>query len=421
MTNRLTLLPLLILAACSSDTASRGATGDNGADTATGSGADTGAGSGTEDSGVTDTGAEADATTDTASDAGGSADATTDTEPSTDTTADTDPTADTTADTGADTSTDNCPDELFVQSDPAPENSAYPDPMLRAYCDADYLNIESNGIIGYQFVPMTPNALRAQTNAWQVPLVPEFSDTLTTIPLLGVVAVAINGIPIYGANEAATPGNYGDPVYNAIVDFCNGHTGPQGDYHYHALVQECLAQAALEGVPSPIIGFALDGFPIYGPNGCLDAACTQVATFSSSWETTGDPSVLAWDNHTFTPNSDPTKLDQCNGRIGPDGSYAYYATANFPYTIGCYHGVPGPSVVNGGGGGTGGGTGAPTPCTAQADCEVAGACTGTLGCECATTPMGQACIPTCNTAADCPVVTGRTFTCSAAGLCVPAR
>jgi hypothetical protein len=399
MNNRLSLLPFLILAACSSDTAARSATGDNGADTAAGSGADTGAGSGTEDSGVTDTGAEADVTADT--------------DPSTDTT------ADTTADTSADTSTDNCPDELFIQSDPAPENSAYPDPLLRAYCDADYLNIESNGIIGYQFVPMTPNALRAQTNAWQVPLVPEFSDTLTTIPLLGVVAVAINGIPIYGANEAAIPDNFGDPVYNAIVDFCKGHTGPQGDYHYHALVQECLAQAALEGVPSPIIGFALDGFPIYGPNGCLDAACTQVATFSSSWETTGDPSELAWDNHTFTPNSDPTKLDQCNGRIGPDGRYGYYATATFPYTIGCYHGVPGPSVVNGGGGGTG--TGTPTACTAQADCEVAGACASTLGCECTTTPMGQACVPTCNTAADCPVVAGRTFTCSAAGLCVPAR
>jgi hypothetical protein len=219
------------------------------------------------------------------------------------------------------------------------------------------------------------------------------------------------------------PDNFGDPVYNAIVDFCKGHTGPQGDYHYHALVQECLAQAALEGVPSPIIGYALDGFPIYGPNGCLDAACTQVATFSSSWQQTGDPSELAWERHAFTPSSDPTKLDQCNGRIGPDGSYAYYATATFPYTIGCYHGVPGPSVVNGGGGGGGGGggTGIPTACTAQADCEVAGACASALGCECTTTPMGQACIPTCNTAADCPVVTGRTFTCSAAGLCVPAR
>ena len=403
MNNRLSLLPFLILAACSSDTAARSATGDNGADTAAGSGADTGAGSGTEDSGVTDTDPAADTTADT--------------DPSTDTT------ADTTADTGADTSTDNCPDELFIQSAPAPENSAYPDPLLRAYCDADYLNIESNGIIGYQFVPMTPNALRAQTHAWQVPLVPEFSDTLTTIPLLGVVAVAINGIPIYGANEAAIPDNFGDPVYNAIVDFCKGHTGPQGDYHYHALVQECLAQAALEGVPSPIIGYALDGFPIYGPNGCLDAACTQVATFSSSWQQTGDPSELAWERHAFTPSSDPTRLDQCNGRIGPDGRYGYYATATFPYTIGCYHGVPGPSVVNGGGGGGGGGggTGIPTACTAQADCEVAGACASALGCECTTTPMGQACIPTCNTAADCPVVTGRTFTCSAAGLCVPAR
>ena len=43
MTHRLALLPLLILAACSSDSAARSATGDNGADTATGSGADTGA------------------------------------------------------------------------------------------------------------------------------------------------------------------------------------------------------------------------------------------------------------------------------------------------------------------------------------------------------------------------------------------
>ena len=387
MTNRLSLLPLLILAACSSDSAARSATGDTGGDTATGSGADTG---------VDDTGTVADTGSGSGSGAGsGSGEGS--------------------------AAADNCPDELFIQADPAPENTAYPDPSLRAYCDADYLNVESNGIIGYQFVPITPNALRAQTHLWRLPLVPEFTDTLTTIPLLGVVAVAINGIPIYGANEAAMPDNFGDPVYNAIVDFCKGHTGGGGDYHYHALVQECLAQAALEGVPSPIIGYALDGFPIYGPNGCVDAACTEVVTFQSGWQQTGDPSELAWERHAFTPSSDPTKLDQCNGRIGPDGSYGYHATATFPYTIGCYHGVPGPSVVNGGGGGTGGGTGVPTACTTQSDCEAAGACAGALGCECTTTPMGQACIPTCNTAADCPVVTGRTFTCSAAGLCVPAR
>ena len=46
-------------------------------------------------------------------------------------------------------------------------------------------------------------------------------------------------------------------------------------------------------------------------------------------------------------------------------------------------------------------------------------CSG--GTSCATTPNGQACIPNCNTAADCPAAPGMTFACSAAGLCVPAR
>lgn len=405
MTNRLALIPLLLLVACSSDATESSSVGGNGSDTSTGSGADSGTGSGAEDSGTEDSDTQdtgtADDTTEGSADTG---------------------VADTgTEDTGEGSAADNCPDELFIQPAPAPENSAYPDPVLRAYCDADYLHIESNGIIGYQFVPMTPNALRAQTNAWRVPLVPEYSDTLTTIPLLGVVAVAINGIPIYGANEAATPDNYGDPIYNAIVDFCAGHTGFAGDYHYHALVEECLAQAALDGEPSPIIGYALDGFPIYGPNGCLDAACTQVVTFQSGWQQTGDPATLAWDHHAYTPSTDPTVLDKCNGRIGPDGRYGYHTTTSFPYTIGCYHGVPGPSVVTGGGGG-GGGTGTgPTACTTQTDCEAAGACPGTLGCSCATTPNGQACIPNCNTAADCPAQPGMTFNCSAAGLCVPAR
>lgn len=417
MTHRFALLPLLLLAACSSDSAERSSTGSNSEDTGTGSGvaegsSDTGSDIGSND----DTGA--------VEDTGTSEDATADT--------------DTGAGSGEGSAADNCPDELFVQPAPAPENSAYPDPRLRAYCDADYLHVESNGIIGYQFVPMTPNALSAMNYNWRLPLAPTYAEEAVTIPLLGVVAVAINGIPIYGANEAATPDNYGDPVYNAIVDFCKGHTGFGGSYHYHALVQECLAQAALEGVPSPIIGYALDGFPIYGPNGCLDAACTQVATFQSGWSPNGDPSTLAWEHYAYTASSDPTVLDQCNGRIGPDGKYAYYATDTFPYTVGCYHGVPGPSVVNTGGGGepitpggggtgtgggTGGGTGTgPTACTTQTDCDAAGACPSDLGCECATTPNGQACIPTCTVAADCPAAPGGvTFNCSPAGLCVPAR
>jgi hypothetical protein len=61
----------------------------------------------------------------------------------------------------------------------------------------------------------------------------------------------------------------------------------------------------------------------------------------------------------------------------------------------------------------------PTPCGVQADCEVAGACPGTLGCTCSQTPSGNACVPRCNTSSDCPTPPGMTLTCGPGGLCVP--
>lgn len=125
---------------------------------------------------------------------------------------------------GTDDETDNCPDELFVVSAPAPENDDYPAPELDAYCESGELVVISNGIIGYEFVPMTPNELSAQNHEWRVPLEPEYSETTAAIPLLGVIAFTRNGIPIYGPNEGPTPDPYGDPVYNSIVDGCQRHT-----------------------------------------------------------------------------------------------------------------------------------------------------------------------------------------------------
>ncbi|MBK9648413.1 MAG: hypothetical protein IPO67_25215 [Deltaproteobacteria bacterium] len=58
----------------------------------------------------------------------------------------------------------------------------------------------------------------------------------------------------------------------------------------------------------------MDGFPIYGPNGCVDTDCAEIATFSSGWVQTGDPSTYAWDNYAFTEDDDELTLDQRNGR-----------------------------------------------------------------------------------------------------------
>ena len=263
---------------------------------------------------------------------------------------------------GADTGgTDDCPEaSLFPTLVAHPDNAAYPDPSLTAACVDDTLVVSSNAIPTYPYVDMTPNGLEAQDFTWTISRSPEVATTPTDIPLLGVAGFTLNGIPIYGPNEGDFPDPYGDPVYNMVVDTCYGHTGFAADYHYHALLVACILSelSVAETEPDPIIGFAMDGFPIYGPRGCLDADCAEVVTFESGWVQTGDPTTYAWDNHAYAGDSgDPTVLDQCNGRIGPDGTYRYHATATFPYILGCYAGTA--SASSGGGapdGGTDGGT-----------------------------------------------------------------
>ncbi|MEE2786019.1 MAG: YHYH protein, partial [Myxococcota bacterium] len=193
---------------------------------------------------------------------------------------------------------------------------------------------------------------------------------------------------VYGPNEAQFPDPYGDPVANGAMDETEGHTGGNADYHYHALLELVFVDSDGDGVPdllddeavpapmgpSPILGYALDGFPIYGPRGCTDEECETVVTFSSSYETTNyeqgtegclnsaacndsdayvcAPTMIAgqettacvykdyaWDNHAYVEKNGEEWLDECNGRIGPDGNYRYHATSTFPYVLGCYHGV----------------------------------------------------------------------------------
>jgi hypothetical protein len=237
---------------------------------------------------------------------------------------------------------------LAVSSAPG-AGFGYAAPELAGGCTADSFVVESNSMPHFSFVQMTPNELTESNNSWEIPLNPELAGATSDIPLLGQVAFTVTGLPIFGPNEAEFPDPYGDPVYNGITDGCFGHTA--FEYHNHALEERCLTDEGLVAEPwtlaapssetvSPILAWSLDGFPIYGPRGCLDAACDEVVTFESGWVPTGDPSTYAWDNHRYEDSSDPVVLDECNGRVGPDGTYAYHATATFPYVIGCYRGTP---------------------------------------------------------------------------------
>lgn len=262
-----------------------------------------------------------------------------------------------------------CGEDLFLDvASYAGPGSDYPMPEMSVTCTATTRVVTSNGIPHYTYQAMTPNGLSAQNFTWEVPLTPTDAAGVATIPCLGTVGFSINGIPIYGPNEGPFPDPYGDPIANDVMDWCQGHTGGAADYHYHGLSEECMNLADGSGA-SPVLGFALDGYPIYGPRGCVDEDCTEVVTFLSGWDSNnvekegctsntdcGDTYTCAstmiggvatqacvfkdyaWAHHSYSEKEGVEFLDECNGRVGPDGTYRYHTTSTFPYILGCYRG-----------------------------------------------------------------------------------
>ncbi len=240
---------------------------------------------------------------------------------------------------GAANAQGDCLDDAILDvSKYAGAGSAYAKPKVEASCEGDEFVIRSNGIPHYEFVQITPNPLTEQENVFRLPRNPELAKNHKKIPFLGKVGVAVNGISLFGPNEGPVPAveRFGDPIFNSIMDECLGHTA--NEYHYHALYQPCLTDGVKEGAPSPILAFALDGFPVYGPLGCADGECNKVIRYESSWEMTGDPTINAWQAYTYKEKAGREHLDECNGHTGPKGDYHYHSTATFPYILGCYSG-----------------------------------------------------------------------------------
>ena len=232
-----------------------------------------------------------------------------------------------------------CPIAVFPDlSQSVGAGASYAKPSISVSCSKTELKVSSNGMISFPFEQKTPNALTATTWSWSVPLNPAKAKSVTSIRnVLGTLGFTVSGLPIYGPTEGPQPAAqaFGDPVYNKILDTCGGHTGPNREYHHHAitLVQQCNLSK------QTILGYALDGFPIYTTLACLDKKCTKTALMKSGYEMTGDPKSNTWDAYTHKASKASNVLDACNGRTQPDGTYGYHATTGFPYIIGCFAGT----------------------------------------------------------------------------------
>jgi hypothetical protein len=102
-----------------------------------------------------------------------------------------------------------------------------------------------------------PSTIAEFAYVFKIPLNPTAAATHATTPM-GPMGVSINGVPLFNQYAAG-----GAALTGEIVSFDQGwgHPQQQGGYHYHV---EPTKLTAIKGSDA-LMGFLLDGFPVYGP------------------------------------------------------------------------------------------------------------------------------------------------------------
>lgn len=117
----------------------------------------------------------------------------------------------------------------------------------------------------------------------------------------GRIGTLLNGAGLFGWSDATShndesvwhPSAMAFEAYD--LDICLGHATLEGEYHHHSYTP-CFAEEIGDtgDSHSPIWGFILDGYPIYGPYDDADelaASCWEMRDYSS-----GSPSGCGSDN-----------------------------------------------------------------------------------------------------------------------------
>ncbi|MDX2173975.1 MAG: YHYH protein [Bacteroidota bacterium] len=273
--------------------------------------------------------------------------------------------------------------------------------------------VTTQGVPSYitgPFLDGNPSLTSNQNAIFKFPLNPVQNTGSLTPTSGGNIGVFINGVAMFdyrdgvswknstGAMAGGPLGGTGDGVWNrdAIVaekggfDCAKGHPA-MGNYHHHqnpsafdldlSVISNVCSLYDADGlyvidstVHSPLIGFAYDGFPVYGAYGYKNANGTGgIVRMKSSWSlrnittrttlytgatVTAGPNVNTTyplgtfkEDYGYTAPTSSDYLDEHNGRFCvtpeyPAGIYCYFATVNsswnsaYPYLVGpTYYGT----------------------------------------------------------------------------------
>lgn len=304
--------------------------------------------------------------------------------------------------------TTNVTGRHYINGNPTPiADTAKANCQLVQY-SADYAYVRCSGIPGYVIGPYrdgNPATAVNRNYLFKLPLKPAVQTAAKSAVGLGQIGVLINGVPIYNYADARSYNNANIWHQNAIhferagFDCATGHPAPimgaggggvtPGQYHHHqnptafniakVNMSDVCNMYLADGlyVPDstkhgPLIGFAFDGYPIYGAYG-WKTGTTTVTRITPSYRSRAitDRTTLASGVTLTAAQYGPTleaqalgayaedfefvagsgDLDEHNGRVCitpeyPEGTYAYFATIDangvsaYPYVIGpTYYGV----------------------------------------------------------------------------------
>lgn len=253
--------------------------------------------------------------------------------------------------------------------------------------------VSATCIPGYDIGPwaMNPNIPANMNFVYKITRNPVPNTGTPTAVGLGHVGVFSNGVSIFNTQDARSYNNLRIWNQNAYYfegsgfDNCLGHPAPGGEYHHH-VSPNCLYNITDSTHHSPIIGYAFDGYPVYGAWAYSNTDGTgPIRRMKTSFRlrsitqrhTKPDGTVLTMPQ--WGPDVNATyalgayqedfeyvaglgDLDVHNGRWCktpeyPAGTYCYFVTLDaalqpeYPYTIGLtYYGIVQPGNIGPGSG-----------------------------------------------------------------------
>lgn len=310
----------------------------------------------------------------------------------------------------------------YVSGNSTPINDNYPANVQTVQYSSNFVYVSCSGIPAYIIGPYldgNPSQGGNNNNIYKIPRTPVQNNGTPTNTTGGTIGVFINGVSLFdyrdgvsynintGTNQGGPSGGMGNGVWNrdAVVaerhgfDCAKGHPA-MTNYHHHQnpsafnldlnVISNVCDLYLADGLyvidstkHSPLLGYAYDGFPIYGAYGYKNADGTGGITrmkssytlrditvrthYANGTDVTDGPAVnnnfplgMYREDYQYNPTSAATSdyLDEHNGRFCitpeyPNGIYCYFATVNaswnsaYPYVVGpTFYGVKNVQRVN---------------------------------------------------------------------------